>query len=343
MKLKKVISLFLIAVIGLSFVACGKSGGDASYHKLGETVSTDIFEFTLNAAEFTIALNNVNDDKRFTPKEYDADDDADNPYVAPVGHTYAAFSYTVKNLNRASSEFHSGSFATVKYDGKKYKAMKDGAFFQYETEQYKDTDGSIKTRKAGEWYSNTSNNMLLLTNEKETRRARVELETEVKDLTADVEITFKIPNSEGKKEEFTYRVTAADRESYTKPEIEMSLETALESFTNDASIAYFAEHLNEYKTVSGEDASKILPGKKWNVSYIITGAASGTISGSWTGTFRFEESGKIKDTYGYVNNRSWSIDGDTIIIDGKMNCEMRRVADRTYLLVCEGKPYLLMK
>ena len=342
-KLKKFVSLFLIAVIGLSFAACGKSGGDDSYHKLGETVSTDIFEFTLNAAEFTIALNNVNDDKRFTPKEYDAKDDADNPYVAPVGHTYAAFSYTVKNLNRASSEFHSGSFATVKYDGKKYSAMKDGAFFQYEAEKYMDTDGKLKTKNAGEWYSDPGNNLLLMTNEKETRRARVEIETDIKDLTADVEITFKIPNSEGKKEEFTYLVTAADRESYTKPEIEMSLETALASFTNDAANAYFAEHLNEYDIVSGEDASKILPDKKWSVSYNIFGAASGTVSGSWTGTFYFEESGKIKDDYGYVNNRSWSIDGDTIIIDGKMNCEMRRVADRTYLLVCEGKPYLLMK
>lgn len=341
--MKKIISLLLIAVICLSFAACGKSGGDAAYHKLGETVSTDIFEFTLNAAEFTIALNNVNDDKRFTPKEYDAEDDADNPYVAPVGHTYAAFSYTVKNLNRASSEFHSGSFATVKYDGKKYSAMKDGAYFQYETEKYMDTDGKLKTKNAGEWYSDPGNNLLLMTNEKETRRARVEIETEIKDLTADVEITFKIPNSEGKKEEFTYLVTAADRESYTKPEIEMSLETALASFTNDAANAYFAEHLNEYDVVSGEDASKILPGKKWNVSYNIIGATSGTVAGSWTGTFRFEESGKIKDDYGYVNNRSWSVEGDTIIIDGEKKCEMRRVADRTYLLVCEGEPYLLMK
>ena len=335
--MKKAISLFLIVVTCLSFAACGKSGGDSSYHKLGETVSTDIFEFTLNAAEFTIALNNVNDDNRFTPKEYDAADDANNPYVAAVGHTYAAFSYTVKCLDRSSSEFNSGSFATVKYDGKKYSSMKDGAYFLYEDQMYKDVNGNLKTEKAGEWYSNNSSNLLLQPNEKETHRAYVELNTEVKDLTADVEITFKIPNSEGKKEEFTYLVTAADRENYTKPEIEMSLEVALATFTNDSSIAYFAEHMNEYAAISGEDAASILPNKKWNVSYKVKD------SHSWTGTFRFDETGKIKDDYGYVNNRTWKIDGNTIIIDGKYNCEMKKVADKTYLLVNEGEPFLLMK
>lgn len=345
--MKKLISLLLVVVTCLSFAACGSSGGNGTVYKLGETVSTDIFEFTLNAAEFTIALNSVNDDNLFTPKEYDAQEDSNNPFVAPVGHTYAAFSYTVKNLNRASSEFHSGSFATVKYDSKKYEAMKDGAFFQYEDELYQDTDGNLKTKKAGEWYSNSSSNLLLMPDEKETRRARVEIETEIKDLTADVEITFKIPNSEGKNEEFTYIVTAADRAAYTKPETEMSLELALTSFSKDAGQAYFSEHMNEYAAVSGEEASKILPNKTWDVSYIIIGAASGTVSGSWTGTFKFEENGRIKDTYGYVNERTWKIDGDTVIIGSKTekekNCEMRCIETGKYLLVCDGVPYMIIK
>ena len=336
MFMKKIIAFFLAVVTCVSLASCGASS-TKNYHKLGETVSTDIFEFTLNAAEFTIALNNVNDDERFTPKEYDAQADSDNPYVAPVGHTYAAFSYTVKNINRASSEFHNGSFATVKYDGKKYSDMEDGAYYQYAAEQYMDVNGSLKNKKAGEWYSDPGSNLLLLVDEKETRRARIDIETEITDLTADVEITFKIPNSEGKKEEFTYLVTAADRENYTKPEIEMNLETAMASFTKKSGQAYFTEHLDEYAVISGSDASKILIGKKWNVSYIIKGM------GYWTGTFRFQTDGRIKDDYGYVNERTWSVKGDTVIIDGEYNCEMRRVADKTYILVCEGEPYLLMK
>lgn len=217
--MKKIMAVLLAIATCISLNACGNTS-NSDYHKLGETVSTDIFEFTLNAAEFTVALSNINDEAYFTPKEYDPNADADNPHVAPVGHTYVAFSYTVENLNRASSEFHDGSFATVKYDGKKYNNMEEGAYFQYNDEQYLDVDEKLKTKKGGEWYSDPGNNLLLLTGEKETRRARIDIETEIKDLTEDVEITIKIPNSEGKEEEFTFLVTAADRESYTKSEIE---------------------------------------------------------------------------------------------------------------------------
>ncbi|MBR6619741.1 MAG: hypothetical protein IKK85_05300 [Clostridia bacterium] len=217
--MKKIIALALLVVLCSSFAACGKSSGNTTYYKLGDTVSTDIFEFKLNAAEFTIALNSIYDENYFTPKEYNPNEDNDNPFVAPVGHTYAAFSYTVTNLNRADSEFHDGSFASVEYDNKKYRAMDEGAYYQYEQEQYIDIDGSLKTKKAGAWYSDPGNNLLLLTGEKETRRAYIDIETEIKDLTADVKITFNIPNSEGKTEKFTYLVTAADRETYTKSEI----------------------------------------------------------------------------------------------------------------------------
>lgn len=217
--MKKITAIFLAIVICISLNACGSSS-NSDYHKLGETVSTDIFEFTLNAAEFTVALNNIKDEMYFTPKEYDPNSDADNPFVAPVGHTYVAFSYTVENLNRSSSEFHDGSFAAIKYDGKKYSSMEEGAYFQYNDEQYLDADGKLKSKKGGEWYSDPGNNLLLLTGEKETRRAFIDIETEIKDLTEDVEITVKIPNSEGKEESFTFLITAADRESYTKAEIE---------------------------------------------------------------------------------------------------------------------------
>ncbi len=217
--MKKIIALTLVLVLCFSFAACGNSGDSSTYYKLGETVSTDIFEFTLNAAEFTIALNNINDDKHFTPKEYNAQADNDNPYVAPIGHTYAAFSYTVTNINRASSEFHSGSFASVEYENKKYSALEEGAYYQYEQEQYMDVNGMLKTKKGGEWYFDPGENLLLLTGEKETRRAYIDIEATINDLSADVKITFKIPNSEGKTEAFTYLVTAADREAYSNPEI----------------------------------------------------------------------------------------------------------------------------
>lgn len=349
--MKKLIALFLAMVMCLSLAACGNeptnSGNpqadngttapneNIQYYKLGDTVSTDIFEFTLNAAEFTIALNNVNDDDRYTPKAYNPQDDADNPYVAPVGHTYAAFSYTVSNLNRASCEFHNGSFATVKYDGKTYNSLEEGAYFLYADKQIMDTNGNLKTEKAGEWYNNPGRNFLLMVGEKTTRRACIDIAADIKDLTADVEITFAVPNSDGKKTEFTYLVSAADRAANTNAEIEMSLDLALVSFTEQAGQEYFKTHMNEYSVISGDQIADIASGK-WTVdvkeSY-----------GHWSGTFWFEDDGRIKDDYGYVNERTWAVDGDTIIIDGENICEMRKVADGVYLLVSDGNPYILMQ
>ncbi len=339
--MKRTLALFLTLLIALSLCACGGGEGaaqedDIQYYKLGDTVSTDIFEFTLNAAQFTIALNSVYDENRFTPKEYDPQDDADNPYVAPVGHTYAAFSYTVTNLNRASCEFHNGSFATVQYNGKKYHALTEGAYFQYADENVMDVSGKIETKKGGEWYNGPSINLLLSVGEKETRRACIDISTEIKDLTEDVVIAFAIPNSDGSKTEFTYLITEADRTANNGEEIEMTLDLALNSFTKSAGQAYFAEHMDEYATVSGNDISGII-GKKWDVDYIIEGA------GHWSGTFWFEDNGKIKDNYGYENERTWEVDGDTIIINGEIPCEIRKVSDKVYLFVHNGSPYMLIQ
>ena len=170
---------------------------------------------------------------------------------------------------------------------------------------------------------------------KETRRAYIDIETEIKDLTETVELTVEIPTSSGEKSEFTYLITEEDRAGYTKPEIEMSLELACSSFVKDEAEAYFAEHLDEFAVVTGDRISAILKGK-WDVDY-------NTQYGYWSGTFWFESDGRIKDDYGYVNDRTWSVEGDTVILDGEIECEMREVSERTFLLVAEGKPYLLMQ
>lgn len=364
--MKKIIAFLLATVMCLSFAACGNnqansktgqtnnstttpgatapdtttpsttaSDTNTKYYKLGETVSTDIFEFTLNTAKFTVALNNVNDDDYFTPKEYDPQDDAKNPYVAPVGHTYAAFSYTVSNLNRASCEFHNGSFATVKYDEKDYNTSKEGAYFRYADQQIMDASGKLRTEKAGDWYNYPSTNLRLMTGEKITRRAYIDVAADIKDLTTDVEITIAIPNSDGSKTKFTYLVSEADRAANNNAEIEMSLDLALVSFTKQDGQEYFKTHMDEYSVVSGDQIANIASGK-WDVNVKKS-------YGHWSGTFWFEDDGRIKDDYGYVNERTWAVDGDTIIIDGENVCEMRKVADGVYLLVSDGNPYILMQ
>ena len=62
--MKKVLSLILALVLCLSLCACGSS---SKTYLIGETVSTDIFSFTLDAAALTIALNNVTNDDYYLP------------------------------------------------------------------------------------------------------------------------------------------------------------------------------------------------------------------------------------------------------------------------------------
>lgn len=351
--MKKVIALLLTAVLCCSMVACksqqdsgqapgtnASNGGETAkaavtYYKLGDTVSTDIFEFTLNSAEYTLALNNVTDETYFTPKEYDATKDNNNPYVAPVGHTYAAFSYTVTNLDRASGKFHEGSFATVTYEGKDYDTVEEGAYFIYADKYIKESSGYATTLKAGEWRSKVGSNFLLMAGEKETRRAYIDVAADIKDLNADVTITVAVPASDGKKTEFTYLITEQDRNETTHQEIDVSLDLALSTFTAPMGQEYFKKHLEEYPVLTAEELANVASGKRKveiKMSY-----------GSWKGTFWFQDDGKIKDDYGYVNKRTWELVDNQIIFDGDTTCEARKVKDRVYLFVSDGNPYLLMQ
>lgn len=110
----------------VSLCACGVGGGDA--HVLGETVSTEIFEFTLERAELAIAADNsYSGGNILLPKEYDAEADQKNPFVAPTGSVLVTFSCTVKNLDRGSLGFlyddgWGDPIVTFRYKGKEYKA-----------------------------------------------------------------------------------------------------------------------------------------------------------------------------------------------------------------------------
>lgn len=124
--MKRLGAWLLLFCTCVSLCACGVGGGDA--HVLGETVSTEIFEFTLERAELAIAADGtVSKEKILMPKEYDADVDRENPYVAPTGSVLVTFSCTVKNLDRGSLGFcyndTSGDpIVTFRYKGKEYKA-----------------------------------------------------------------------------------------------------------------------------------------------------------------------------------------------------------------------------
>ena len=252
--MKRLLALMLAAVLALSLVACGGGGGvgdnntpstgngdvtntdtssggedstptdeepqeDTQYYQLGDTVSTDIFEFTLDTATMTIALNNrtANDGTAgnyFTPKEYDPKQDAENPLVASKGHTYASFTYTVKNLDRASAKFHDGSFTSVEYNGETYTKMDEGAYYQFQDNDrrmYKDAKGKLQNTKAYIWYKGPGDEFSLEVDAAESRRAYVDMSVDVDDLSSDFKLTVYIPTSDGTKSSFTYLVTEERR------------------------------------------------------------------------------------------------------------------------------------
>ncbi|MBO5462882.1 MAG: hypothetical protein J6A49_06160 [Clostridia bacterium] len=102
--MKKIIAFLLVVVMCVSFASCEVSSNNKTntYYKIGDTVSSDILEFTLDKATLAIALNNVMDENYGSPKEYNAQADNNNPFVCAKGNTYAAFTYTINNRDRTN-------------------------------------------------------------------------------------------------------------------------------------------------------------------------------------------------------------------------------------------------
>lgn len=123
--MKKAITILLAAALMLSITACGggndsnnkpisggsdtattNNGNGVSTHpeegtpemqnlSLGDTVTTDFMEFTLDNAQLAVAIETDN----FTPIEYSPEVKG---YVAAKGHTFVLLDFTIKNLDRVN-------------------------------------------------------------------------------------------------------------------------------------------------------------------------------------------------------------------------------------------------
>lgn len=353
--MRKRLLAMLLALVLLSLVGCGTTEEtvatqteveeeevveeevveEVSYFSLGDTVSTNIAEFTLHSAEFAIALNNSmlyssgqysTPDDYYTPAEYDASADTRGMDVAPTGKSFVYICATIKNNDRGSS-----------------LNLEDGIFYvTYEGEtSYLDIDfGATNEYDAG-WEKYTSSNLLVSSGKSTTVRTSGEFSLEPDSLEDTFILMVKLPNSDGDWEEFLFEVTEDDRAAIEAEEAaaiaawENTLEGAVANFKEESGQAYFIEHMDEYPIVSGSEMEDILLSKTWQVNYI-----SG--SGIWAGTFTFHNDGQIEDTYGYANKRTWSIDGDTLIMNGDEYYDMRLVAEDFYLLSIDGIPHTLM-
>lgn len=218
--MKRTLALFLALLMALSLCACGGNENapapvvedtaapveDVVGQPLGTTQSTDILEFTLNRADFCIALDNhsrsmeTNSTTYFLPKEYVAAEDSDNPYVAATGHTLVSFTYTIHNLDRALQDLT--PTITIGHAGITYVFASP-----FDSPKY----GWSRTLGEDATYSE-SMNMLLDPDETLTRRGYVDIPVAA-ELTDELDFTIALPSSAGKEVEMTYHVTQADRET----------------------------------------------------------------------------------------------------------------------------------
>lgn len=329
--MKKKILLSLLIVISIfAITGCGKDGDSSNTknYSLGDVVETDILKFKLIAGEYTYALVNTNNDDFASPKEYDASTDNRNPYVASKGHTYAAFTFYVENLDRSSVEFggsFNSNFTSVEYGGEKYN---DNASFKAKSEDNLN------------WSSYSSSNVLLLAGKKEYYRAYVDISTDVKNLDDTLELTIYLPTSEGKNKAFKYVISEEDRNNYKGEEI--TLDVAIKNFKKKVVKEYFSNHLEEYIALNGNEIKTIIDGNKFNVS-----------ENGWEGTFTFENSGRIYErsdngyAVGYTNNRTWYISENKLTlswVNSKKEtkstvCEVKKIQDGVYLLLENGEPF----
>ena len=197
-----VIAIVVVAVIGIVVFRNIKET-DTRYYKIGDTVSTDITEFTLNDSQLTIVLSSIINENYGLPKEYDARNDTNNIFVANTGHTLAYMDFTISNIGRGGELNVNGSIGSVKYDNKFYVGKSNYPTRGLIAEKLEVATGYNKVA-SNKWERMTAVNSLLFPNEKASFRYCIDIDKEITNLKDKYYITFNLPNSEGKTTPFTY-------------------------------------------------------------------------------------------------------------------------------------------
>ena len=358
--MKKLIAIILAAILTLSIVACGKkenikptestatnsdSTENDKMYRLGDSVETDILKFTLENAQLAIKLKasgwatyeeeqqgivHIGSDY-FTADDYDASEDLGDAYVAAKGHTYVVMQFYAENLDRTSLSFNEGfdKFIKVEYNGKTYS---DG----YTTQQIK---YGAKSNDGLEWEKYNYSNVFLSAGENAHMRGYFDIPIDAEDLNDDFNLTFSLPTSNETTVDYHYQVLYTDRKKIEEAEI--SLDKAIYEFTSSEAQEYFTKHVGEFKALNANQITKNIIGKTWDTTMIVGEHAF------WSGKFEFESSGAICETIlglsGYANNRTWSLKGNSLVLDGTDICKVYNVKENVYVLYKDGAPYTLLQ
>lgn len=213
--MKKALSLLLALVMCLSLCACG-GGNDTTVPtepptvkvNLGETVSTDIAEFTLLDSSFTYYATSLS-------TNYVAPVDEPDYFTASVGHCLVSVTFKITNKDRGGSLSFAGGAGnwkpnwTVSYNGADY-SVKGYSLSSNSGNHWIDlayaallsADGNETIKRYG------LSNYLLYAGDTVTLRTIGVIDIEPENLTDSFDFTVGVINSKGEHELFTYTVPA---------------------------------------------------------------------------------------------------------------------------------------
>lgn len=177
-------------------------------YAVGETVETDLVKLTLNDAAFAIALNNSLpvgadfsiDNDYFCPKEYVAEEDANNAFVAPKGSTLVFYELVIENLDRDYLNLDGfgtkSEFIAVTYKGTEYTEFEEREYGW----EIRDLDGEQ------DWGSTPVTNILAAAGSKDLYRAYATVPFEPSSLSDPFDISFTLPCLDDTTQTFTFAI-----------------------------------------------------------------------------------------------------------------------------------------
>lgn len=355
--MKKIFSLLLALTMILSLCACGGGSAKNALH-LWETASTDIVDFSIDDAEFTVYASGTHNGTYLKPT------DEKTAYGAPTGKTIVVISFTVKNKDRAGTVSVGSPFGSsddkiikldwkIKYNGKEYgiSGLKDGGFDMSPSVIInRDTQESIEEID--------TMNQLLFAGRSESYRVAGIVDFEPESLEDTFEIQASIPDSKGKYTKLTYITEYGENQmediynsgmrllenkeyfyAMKKFEIAGDFPNAKEKYaeaelmyyllspTYKNAPDYFKKNKDTYELLGSEDIKSIIIGE-WKSS------------SCYNTPIVFCENGILENQY--ISDGTWKISGDYLEYkyhdeDTTNICEVRKVSDGIYLLYKDGK------
>ncbi|MCR5796388.1 MAG: Ig-like domain-containing protein [Eubacterium sp.] len=180
---------------------------ELEHYQIGDTVSTDMFEFTLVSSELSYGAENLMTDDYLTPTT----DYSNNPFVADTGTTLVILEVKVKNLNRTSSSiadrWTTGDWSwdwRMSYDGSDY----DLCSWNWSLEYYSPVELGVSAVSSNgtNWSDYGSSCYIIDSGETAYFRIPTIVDVDVSDFSSPYDLVINIPSSDGENVEFIYSV-----------------------------------------------------------------------------------------------------------------------------------------